>query len=68
LIKRTIAQLDVAPTLVANPYLPSRLLLDYSSGFGGKYGVQQDSQDKSAVGWDYKEKLAQHESQKGNTL
>ena len=39
---------------------------DYSSGFGGKYGVQVDRQDKSAVGWDHVEKLEKHESQKGN--
>jgi len=39
---------------------------DYSSGFGGKYGVQVDRQDKSAVGWDHVEKIEKHESQKGN--
>ena len=39
---------------------------DYSSGFGGKYGVQMDRQDKSAVGWDHMEKVEKHESQKGN--
>lgn len=38
---------------------------DYSSGFGGKFGVEADRQDKSAVGWDYVEKLQKHESQKG---
>ena len=38
---------------------------DHSKGFGGKYGVQEDSQDKSALGWDHKEKLQQHPSQKG---
>jgi hypothetical protein len=38
---------------------------DYSSGFGGKYGIQVDRQDKSAVGWDHVEKLEKHESQKG---
>jgi len=27
--------------------------------------VQADRQDKSAVGWDYVEKLQKHESQKG---
>jgi len=40
-------------------------LLDYSTGFGGKYGVQTDRVDKSAVGYDYHEKLGKHESQKG---
>jgi cortactin len=39
---------------------------DYSSGFGGKYGVQADRQDKSAVGWDHVEKIEKHESQRGN--
>lgn len=38
---------------------------DYSSGFGGKFGVQTDRQDKSAVGWDHVEKLQKHESQTG---
>lgn len=38
---------------------------DYSSGFGGKYGVQADRQDKSAVGWDHIEQLQKHDSQKG---
>lgn len=38
---------------------------DYSTGFGGKYGIQVDRQDKSAVGWDHVEKIEKHESQKG---
>lgn len=38
---------------------------DYSHGFGGKFGVQKDRQDKSAAGWDHIEKLQKHESQKG---
>ena len=38
---------------------------DYKAGFGGKYGVQNDRQDKSAVGWDHQEALQKHESQKG---
>ena len=36
---------------------------DYAVGFGGKFGVQADRQDKSAVGWDHHERLHQHESQ-----
>lgn len=32
-------------------------------GFGGKFGVQQDRQDKSAVGWDHHEAPQKHESQ-----
>lgn len=38
---------------------------DYAAGFGGKFGVQKDRQDKSAVGWDHIEKIEKHESQKG---
>ena len=38
--------------------------LDYASGFGGKFGVQRDRQDKSAVGWEHIEKCEKHESQK----
>lgn len=41
------------------------LHVDYSKGFGGKFGVQADRQDKSAAGWDHIEKLEKHESQKG---
>merc|ERR1711894_279168 len=37
---------------------------DYTSGFGGKFGVQNDRQDKSAVGWEHIEKVEKHESQK----
>lgn len=37
---------------------------DNKIGFGGKYGVQTDRVDKSAVGFDYHEKLAAHASQK----
>jgi len=38
---------------------------DYSSGFGGKFGVERDRQDKSAVGWDHHEKPQKHDSQSG---
>lgn len=37
-------------------------------GFGGKFGVQEDRQDKSAVGWEERDKLQQHESQIGNYI
>ena len=40
---------------------------DYSEGFGGKYGVQSDRVDESAVGWEQREELSKHESQKGIT-
>lgn len=40
---------------------------DYSSGFGGKYGVQADRVDKSAVGFDYQGKTEKHESQRGQS-
>lgn len=39
---------------------------DYATGFGGKYGVQKDRQDKCAVGWDHRETIEKHESQKGD--
>jgi hypothetical protein len=39
---------------------------DYSAGFGGKFGVQSDRVDKSAVGWEHVEKVEKHESQKGS--
>lgn len=38
-------------------------LSDYSKGFGGKFGVQEDRKDKSAVGWDHIESVEKHESQ-----
>ena len=38
---------------------------DYATGFGGKYGVQKDHVDESAVGYDYRADLSKHESQKG---
>lgn len=42
------------------------MFVDYSKGFGGKYGVQRDRQDKNAVGWEHHEQVEKHESQKGN--
>lgn len=42
--------------------------VDYVKGFGGKFGVQTDRQDKCALGWDHQEKLQLHESQKGTPL
>lgn len=41
------------------------MLLDYSKGFGGQFGIQKDCQDKSAFDWSHRENLEQHESQKG---
>ena len=41
---------------------------DYSTGFGGKFGVQKDRQDKSAHTWEERDALAKHESQKGDGL
>jgi len=38
---------------------------DAAKGFGGKYGVQTDRKDKSAVDYSYQEKLQQHASQTG---
>ena len=36
---------------------------DYSQGFGGKYGVQKDRVDKSALGFDDKVDVPLHPSQ-----
>lgn len=36
---------------------------DYSKGFGGKYGVQTDSQDKSALGYNADTRTELHPSQ-----
>ena len=40
--------------------------LDFSKGFGGKYGTDQNAQDKSAVGFAHREVVEKHPSQKGN--
>ena len=56
--------------LVLSQIYNSLLLLfltDYKSGFGGSFGVQNDRQDKSAVGWEHIEKVEKHESQKGRS-
>jgi len=50
-------------TNISKSYFP-----DHSKGFGGKFGVQTDRKDASAVGYDHQEKLEQHESQKGEVL
>ena len=36
----------------------------YSRGYGGKFGVEQDRMDKSAMGHDYQAPLVKHASQK----
>lgn len=41
---------------------------DYSVGFGGKFGVQRDRQDKSALGWDHQEEVQPHASQTGRAM
>ena len=53
--------------LTPNPYpFPfTGSLLDYAKGFGGKYGVEADKVDKSAMGFEYQGKTEKHESQKG---
>lgn len=40
------------------------MFIDYSQGFGGKYGVQSDRVDQSAKGWDEKSQTELHPSQK----
>jgi len=37
---------------------------DFKKGYGGQFGVDKDSKDASAVGWDYHQKLEKHASQK----
>lgn len=60
-------QLPCCATAISNKFFVSLWFLfsDYASGFGGKYGVQADRVDKSAVGFDYQGKTEKHESQKG---
>lgn len=38
---------------------------DYAKGFGGRFGVETDKVDQSAVGFEYQGKTEKHESQKG---
>lgn len=52
-----VLTLDFSP-----PPLPPA---DYAKGFGGKFGVETDKVDKSAVGFEYQGKTERHESQKG---
>lgn len=40
-------------------------IADYKRGFGGRYGVEVDKQDQCALGYEHKENLAKHQSQKG---
>lgn len=54
---------SILPVSTPDVFIPSHA--DYVKGFGGKFGVQTDRQDKSALGWDHQEKLQLHESQKG---
>ena len=39
--------------------ISSLCVLDYKTGFGGQFGVQADRVDRSAVGWDHREKVRQ---------
>ena len=41
----------------------SKVATNFSAGYGGKYGVQQDRVDKSAVGFEYQAKSEKHSSQ-----
>lgn len=41
------------------------MVLDYSKGFGGRFGIEKDRVDESALGWEHQEKLSKHESQRG---
>lgn len=44
---------------------PLFVVVDHSKGFGGKFGIQRDRQDSSALGWDHVEKVEKHGSQRG---
>ena len=57
--KQTIPSFKFLLTFVAS---------DYKTGFGGKFGVQNDRVDKSAMGWDHIEKVEKHVSQKGKII
>lgn len=39
-----------------------KIFSDYAVGFGGKFGIQTDRQDKSAVGYDYAGEVPKHHS------
>lgn len=45
--------------------IPSPSTIDYSRGFGGRYGIEKDKRDKAALGYDYKGETEKHESQRG---
>ena len=49
-------------------YMKPPTSADYKTGFGGKFGVQTDRVDKSALSWEHHEKVEKHESQKGKTI
>lgn len=60
---------SLLPGLSVNTSLcPFSNPLDYVKGFGGKFGVLTDRQDKCALGRDHQEKLQLHESQKGTFI
>lgn len=42
--------------------------LDFSKGFGGKYGTDSNAQDKSAMGFSHREVVEKHPSQKGKLV
>ena len=64
MVKR-LSMKEISSSLIANIMFCCSFYTDYTSGFGGKFGVQNDRQDKSAVGWEHIEKVEKHESQKG---
>ena len=66
--KPLLEAFSILSSLCCNFIAFCRPLPDYSKGFGGKFGVQKDRQDKSAAGWDHIEKVEKHESQKGTQI
>lgn len=61
----TTAAMLLHPDLYPHPTPTPLCCVDYAAGFGGRYGVQADRVDQSAVGFDYQGKTEKHESQKG---
>ena len=56
-----------APDCVAAAKTVPPSFADYSKGFGGKFGIDKDKVDRSAVGFEYRGKTEKHESQKGDS-
>uniref|UniRef100_A0A8D0D8C9 Hematopoietic cell-specific Lyn substrate 1 n=1 Tax=Sander lucioperca TaxID=283035 RepID=A0A8D0D8C9_SANLU len=49
---------------VTERYVKVVAFVNYSKGFGGKFGVEKEKVDKAALGYDYKSETEKHQSQK----